>query len=99
MTYPLRIMREYLYYCVYELLLWYSSKYPAVRLQSWYRNAIDQCRDGWVYVKTKITMDDVDRQIESIDVGPSGVSSPVFSSKPSELEGLDEIRLRAPWSE
>lgn len=99
MTYPLRIMRDYVYYCLYELLIWYSNKYPAVRLQAWYRNAVDVARDGWVNVKTQMTMEDVDRQMESIDVGPSGVDEPVFSSKPSEVEGLDEIRLRAPWSE
>lgn len=92
------MIRDYCYYCLYELLIWYSNTHPAVRLQPWYRNAIGQCRDGWIAIKTKMTMDAVDKHIASLDIGPSGVPDPVFTEKPSMVEGLPEMRLSAPWS-
>lgn len=89
-------MKRILYYLLHELLHWYANKYPAVRLQQWYKNAIIETLEEWCEVKTQqtmIMMDDV-----SIDVGPSGVTKPVYEEKPSdEVEGLPEMSLSATW--
>lgn len=42
-------------------------------------------------------MDAVDKHLKAIDVGPSGVPDPVLTVKPSEVDGLDDIALSAPW--
>ena len=92
-------LKTYLYYVMYEVLMWYVDRKPTVRLQWWYPLALKELAPDWIQVKTKMTMADVDRQLESIDVGPSGVPDPVFTEKPSQVEGLTEMRLSAPWSE
>ena len=92
-------LKTYLYYVLYEVLMWYADRKPTVRLQWWYPLALKELAPDWVTVKVKMTMADVDRQLESIDVGPSGVPDPVFTEKPSQVEGLTEMRLSAPWSE
>ena len=92
-------LKTYLYYVLYEVLMWYADRKPTVRLQWWYPLALKELAPDWITVKVKMTMADVDRQLESIDVGVSGVPDPVFTEKPSQVEGLTEMRLSAPWSE
>ena len=79
--------------------MWYADRTPTVRQQWWYPLALKELGPDWITVKVKMTMEDVDRQLKSIDVGPSGVPDPVFTEKPSQVEGLPEMRLSAPWSE
>lgn len=83
---------------LYEVLMFLCERNHRIRLQWWYPLALKELAPGWVTVKLKMTMADVDRQLESIDVGPSGVPDPVFTEKPSQVDGLTEMRLSAPWS-
>ena len=78
--------------------MWYADRKPTVRLQWWYPLALKELAPDWITVKVKMTLEDVDRQLKSIDVGPSGVPDPVFIEKPSQVAGLTEMRLSAPWS-
>ena len=59
------------------------------------------CFPYWVEFKTQQTMASVDRQIaEIVDSAEWKVSSdPVYPEKPSQVECLSEMRLRAPWLE
>jgi hypothetical protein len=44
-------------------------------------------------------MESVDRQTAEIADEWKVSSDPVFTEKPSQVEGLTEMRLRAPWIE
>lgn len=64
---------------------------------------VDYCKPYWVEWKTVVTMESVDRQIDSIqqewkEVDDVLYVDPVFSEQPSEVDGLTEMRLSAPWS-
>ena len=92
-------VKTYLYYVLYEVLMWYAERHPAVRLRWWYPLALKELAPCWIKIKVQQTLADVDRQTESIDgIGESGVPDPVFSEKPSQVDGLTEMRLSAPWS-
>ena len=87
----------------YEVALWYSHKQPSVRLRDWYRMLLDYCQPYWIEWKTLSTMESVDRQVDVLkDEGKCLDDvlyvTPVFSEKPSEVDGLTEMRLSAPWS-
>ena len=87
----------------YEAAIWYSDKQPSVRLRYWYRMLLDYCKPYWVEWKTLSTMESVDRQAEVTreewkEVDDVLYVDPVFSEKPSEVDGLTEMRLSAPWS-
>ena len=87
----------------YEVALWYSHKQPSVRLRDWYRMLLDYCHPFWIEWKTLSTMESVDRQVDVLrDEGKCLDDvlyvTPVFSEKPSEVDGLSEMRLSAPWS-
>lgn len=58
--------------------------------------------EKWYWdTKVQVTMDDVDRQakeiVEQWNEEEKETQAPIITSKPSEVEGLDEIRIRAPW--
>jgi len=58
--------------------------------------------EKWYWdTKVKMTMDDVDRQAENLvrkwDEEEKENQNPIITTKPSEVEGLDEIRATAPW--
>jgi gas vesicle protein len=58
--------------------------------------------EKWYWdTKVQVTMDDVDRQakeiVEQWNEEEKETKAPIITSKPSEVEGLDEIRIRAPW--
>jgi hypothetical protein len=58
--------------------------------------------EKWYWdTKVQVTMDDVDRQakeiVEQWNEEEKETKAPIITSKPSEIEGLDEIRIRAPW--
>lgn len=91
-------LKTYLYYVMYEVLMWYVERHPTVRLLWWYPLALKELAPDWIAIKTKMTMDAVDKHIASLDIGPSGVPDPVFTEKPSMVEGLPEMRLSASWS-
>lgn len=92
-------LKTYLYYVMYEVLMWYADRKPTVRLQWWYPLALKELAPCWIKIKTQQTLADVDRQIESIDgIGESGVPDPVYVESVSEVDGLPEMRLSAPWS-
>jgi hypothetical protein len=60
--------------------------------------------EKWYWdTKVQLTMDDVDRQakeiVEQWNEEEKETQAPIITSKPSEVEGLDEIRIRAPWVE
>lgn len=82
---------------MYEILQWYATRHPAVRLQWWYVYVVRETLSDWCEVRTRMTMDAVDEHLKAIDVGPSGVPDPVLAVKPSEVDGLDDIALSAPW--
>jgi len=87
----------------YELAIRYSDIQPSVRLRNWYRMLIDYCHPYWVVWKTLSTMESVDRQVDLIQEQWSAVDdavfvTPIFSEKPSEVDGLTDMRLSAPWS-
>jgi hypothetical protein len=90
-------MRDYFYYCCYEIAVWYADKNPRIRLNPWYKLLIKECAPGWIAIKLKLTMADVDRQTAEIADEWKVSSDPVFTEKPSQVEGLTEMRLRAPW--
>ena len=90
-------MREYIYYCCYEIAVWYGNQSPGVRTNPWYIRLIQECFPSWVAIKTKMTMDDVDRQTAAIADGWKVSSDPVYTEEPSQVDGLPEMRLRAPW--
>lgn len=95
-------MRDYWYYVCYEIATWYADKNPRIRLNPWYKRLIKECAPGWVAIKVKMTIETVDRQIaDLLDSAEwkSPSSDPVFTEKPSQVEGLTEMRLRAPWVE
>lgn len=91
-------LKTYLYYVMYEVLQWYVERHPTVRLLWWYPLALKELAPEWVTVKVKQTMDDVDRQAAALFTEESGVPDPVFTEKPSQVDGLPEMRLSAPWS-
>lgn len=97
MTYPLRFMRDWIYYAIHECLLWYADKSPTVRLQEWWKSIYHETTDSWILVKTQMTLEAFDREAEKM-MPRGGVDEPVLTVKPSEVEGLDDIRLSAPWS-
>jgi hypothetical protein len=64
---------------------------------------IDYCHPYWVEWKTLSTMESVDRQVDVLrDEGKCLDDvlyvTPVFSEKLSDVDGLTEMRLSAPWS-
>lgn len=64
---------------------------------------IDYCKPYWVEWKTLSTLESVDRQVEVLQKEWKREDDvlyvdPVYSEKPSEVEGLTEMRLSAPWS-
>ena len=64
---------------------------------------LDYCHPYWIEWKTLSTMESVDRQVDVLrDEGKCLDDvlyvTPVFSEKPSEVDGLTEMRLSAPWS-
>ena len=64
---------------------------------------LDYCHPFWIEWKTLSTMESVDRQVDVLrDEGKCLDDvlyvTPVFSEKPSEVDGLSEMRLSAPWS-
>lgn len=64
---------------------------------------IDYCKPYWVEWKTLSTIESVDRQVEVIREEWKRKDdvlyvNPVFNEKPSEVDGLTEMRLSAPWS-
>ena len=64
---------------------------------------LDYCHPYWVEWKTLSTMESVDRQVDVLrDEGKclddASYVTPVFSEKLSEVDGLTEMRLSAPWS-
>jgi hypothetical protein len=60
---------------------------------------MDYCRPYWVENKTAQTMDDVDSQIQELhkEWGISEPNKPIITEKPSQVEGLPELRITAPW--
>lgn len=93
---------SWIYYACYEIAIWYAAKNPGIKFNPWYKRLIEWCFPGWVEIKTLQTMDSVDRQIaDLLDSAEwkSPSSDPVFTEKPSQVEGLTEMRLRAPWVE
>ena len=89
----------YVFYACYEIAVWYAAKNPGIVFNPWYKRLIEWCRPYWVEVKTAKTMADVDRQAAEIADEWKVSSDPVFTEKPSQVEGLTEMRLRAPWVE
>lgn len=89
-------MRDYFYYCCYEIAVWYADKNPGIRLNPWYQRLIKECAPGWIAIKLKLTMADVDRQAAEIADEWKVSSDPVFTETESEVDGLPEMRLRAP---
>jgi hypothetical protein len=89
----------WIYYAIYEIALWYASKNPGIVFNPWYKRLLAQCFPDWVEVKTLQTMESVDRQAAEIADEWKVSSDPVFTEKPSQVEGLTEMRLRAPWIE
>ena len=57
----------------------------------------------YVDERVKQEMKSVDKQAEQIlkewEEEDAKYSEPILESKPSEIEGLDEIRIKAPWIE
>jgi hypothetical protein len=92
-------MRDYFYYCCYEIAVWYADQNPGIRFNPWYKRLLAECAPGWVTIKTKMTLADFDRQAADIADEWKVSSDPVFTEKPSQVEGLTEMRLRAPWVE
>lgn len=90
---------SWIYYACYEIAVWYAAKNPKIVFNPWYKRLIDWCFPYWVDIKTATTMDDVDRQAAEIADEWKVSSDPVFTEKPSQVEGLTEMRLRAPWVE
>jgi hypothetical protein len=90
---------KWFYYVCYEIAIWYADRQPGVVFNPWYKRLIEQCRPYWVDVKTAMTMDSVDRQTAAIADQWKVSSDPVYTEKPSQVEGLPEMRLRAPWEE
>jgi hypothetical protein len=60
---------------------------------------MDYCFPYWVENKTAQTMDDVDSQIQELhkewDISES--NQPIVIEKPSQVDGLPELRITAPW--
>lgn len=58
--------------------------------------------EKWYWdAKVEMTMNDVDRQakeiVEQWNEEEKETQAPIITTKPSEVEGLDEIRATAPW--
>jgi len=55
----------------------------------------------WVDGKVKMTMADIDKQVEHMgqiwDEEDKKNNEPIIKSEPSEVEGLDEISISAPY--
>ena len=90
-------MRDYFYYCCCEIAVWYAVKNPSIRFNPWYKRLLEECLPSWIKIKTKTLMDDVDRQTAAIADGWKVSSDPVYTEEPSQVDGLPEMRLRAPW--
>ena len=64
---------------------------------------LDYCHPFWIEWKTLSTMESVDRQVDVLReegkcLDDALYVTPVFSEKLSEVDGLTEMRLSAPWS-
>ncbi|UNH61245.1 hypothetical protein SSZBM1_128 [Synechococcus phage S-SZBM1] len=69
---------------------------------SFFLDVLISVLEAWVIEgKVNREMHLVDMQVKEIqeewDVQEKEEQKPIFSSRPSEVEGLDEIRLTAPW--
>lgn len=88
---------KWIYYVCYEIAVWYSKKNPVVVFNPWYKRLLDHCLPYWVEVRAAMTMEDVDRQTAEIADEWKVSSDPVYTEKTSVVDGLPEMRLRAPW--
>jgi hypothetical protein len=103
MTYPPMILRDLLYACCYEIGLWFRERNPSLRFKpQWFVLMMDYCFPYWVENKTAQTMDDVDSQIQELhkkwdrwDISES--NQPIVIEKLSQVDGLPELRITAPW--
>jgi hypothetical protein len=96
------ILRNLFYVCCYEIGLWLREHHPSLAAKAAVVLMMDYCRPYWVENKTSQTMDDVDSQIQELhrvwdrwDI--SEANQPIVIEKPSQVDGLPELRITAPW--
>lgn len=94
---------SYLYACCYEIGLWIIEQFPdsSVVDNPWFKRMMEYCLSYWSEVRTIGTMEDVDDQIQELhrewEEQELIENKPVFIEKESEVDGLPEMRLSAPW--
>lgn len=91
------------YVCCYEIGLWLKEHYPnsPITTSPWLVLMMSYCLPYWQDHRTAVTMEDVDDQIQELhrewEKQELIENRPVFIEKESEIDGLPEMRLSAPW--
>ncbi len=77
-----------------QIARWLDSKLPAP-LAFFLKGWLWGLETRWIDAKVQSTLD---RAIEPLEPPEPTVAAPVVTSKPSEVEGLDIIEIKAPWT-
>jgi len=92
---------------VYELILFIDRFKPGFKNKPWIQKILQNCRDDWAEFRTRVTMAQLEEDIEELhaawDLEEAEQQKPIYSEEPaddSEAQRLlgGPMRLSASWT-